>query len=54
MLKRFIDASDGQDLVEYALLAAVVAVGAIAALSGFQGVIATVWQNISNNLSGTG
>jgi pilus assembly protein Flp/PilA len=54
MLKRFIDASDGQDLVEYALLAAIVAVGAIAALNGFQTVINNVWTMISNNLSGAG
>jgi pilus assembly protein Flp/PilA len=52
MLKRLIDDCDGQDLVEYSLLAAVVAIGAIAALTGFQNVIANVWTTISNNLSG--
>jgi len=31
----------GQDLVEYALLAAVVAIGAVTALVAFQGVIAS-------------
>jgi pilus assembly protein Flp/PilA len=52
MLKRLIDECDGQDLVEYALLAAIVALGAIAALQGFQTVIGNVWTQISNNLSG--
>lgn len=52
MLKRFIDECDGQDLVEYALLVAVVALGAVVALNSFQGVISSVWQTIANNLSG--
>jgi Flp pilus assembly pilin Flp len=52
MLKRFIHECDGQDLVEYGLLVAVVALGAVAALSGFQNVITNVWTAIANNLSG--
>ena len=52
MWKLFINDSDGQDLVEYALLVAVVAVGAIAALNGFQNAIGNVWTAISNNLAG--
>jgi len=44
--------ADGSDMVEYALLAAVVAVGAIAALNNFQGVISNVWVLVSNSLSG--
>jgi pilus assembly protein Flp/PilA len=43
---------DGQDLVEYGLLIALVALGLIAALTNFQGAIGDVWQNISNNLAG--
>jgi len=54
MLKRLIDECDGQDMVEYGLLAAVVALGAVAALNGFQNVINNVWTMISNNLSGGG
>jgi pilus assembly protein Flp/PilA len=52
MLKNLIDECDGQDMVEYAVLAAVVALGAVAALSGFQNIIGNVWTTISNNLAG--
>jgi pilus assembly protein Flp/PilA len=54
MLKRLINDCAGQDLVEYALLAAIVALGAVAALASFQGVINNIWTSISNNLSGNG
>ena len=40
-------------MVEYGLLVAVVALGAVAALSGFQNVITNVWSMISNNLNST-
>jgi Flp pilus assembly pilin Flp len=43
---------DGQDLVEYTLLVAVVAVGAIVTLQRFQNVIGNVWTMIASNLSG--
>jgi pilus assembly protein Flp/PilA len=52
MLKRLIKDSEGQDLVEYGLLAAIVALGAVAALNNFQNVIKNVWTAISNNLAG--
>ena len=52
-LKRFVSQCDGQDLVEYGLLIAVVALGAVAALSGFQNIIGNVWSMISNNLNST-
>ncbi len=51
MLKRFIKDSGGQDLVEYALLVAIVALGAVATLAALQAVIGTVWSTISTNLS---
>ena len=51
MLKRFIKNTDGQDLVEYALLVAVVALGAVAALTALQTVISSVWTTISTDLS---
>ncbi len=38
--------------MEYSLLIAVVALGCVVALNGFQNVIANVWTTISNNLSG--
>lgn len=52
MLKCLISESDGQDMVEYALLVAVVALGAVAALRGFQNVIANIWSTVSNSLTG--
>ncbi|MGD1071414.1 MAG: Flp family type IVb pilin [Bryobacteraceae bacterium] len=45
---------DGQDMVEYALLAGIIAVGAIVALTGFQSVITNVWNTVSQDLSGAG
>jgi Flp pilus assembly pilin Flp len=45
--------SGGQDMIEYSLLVAVMALGVVAALSGFQNVIGNVWGMISNNLSGS-
>lgn len=45
---------EGQDLVEYSILIAIVALGAVAALTSFQNVITNVWQSIGNNLSGNG
>jgi Flp pilus assembly pilin Flp len=51
MPKQFVDDVDGQDLVEYALLAAVMALGAVAALTVFQGVIGAAWTAISNSLA---
>ncbi len=52
MPRRLIHERDGQNMVEYALLAAIVALGAVAALSGFQNVISNVWAAISNNMAG--
>ena len=52
LCRRFFHGNGGQDLVEYALLAGVVALGAVAALGAFQKVIAGAWAAISANLSG--
>ena len=52
MLKRLIKNCEGQDLVEYGLLASIVALGAVAALTSFQNVIRNVWTALSNNLAG--
>ena len=52
MLKRLIDDCDGQDMVEYALLIAVVALGAVVALQGFQNIIYNVWSQLSTSLAG--
>lgn len=50
-LKQLIEDCDGQDLVEYALLVAVVALGAVAALAAFTDILAAAWITISTNLS---
>jgi Flp pilus assembly pilin Flp len=50
-LKSLITEQSGQDLVEYALLAAIVAIGSIAALMAFRSVITTAWTTISGMLS---
>jgi Flp pilus assembly pilin Flp len=52
-LRAFIRDCDGQDIVEYGLLIAVVVLGAAAALSGFQNIIGSVWSRISSNLNST-
>jgi pilus assembly protein Flp/PilA len=50
-LKRLIKQQEGQDLVEYGLLIAVVALGAVAALTTFQAAIGAAWASISAMLS---
>ena len=44
----------GQDLVEYALLVALIAIVVIAALNILGPMIATVFQNIATNLQSAG
>jgi len=43
---------DGQDLIEYCLLIAVVALGSVVALAQFQNVIGNIWSTFSNSLNG--
>ncbi len=50
-LKRMIGAQGGQDLVEYALLVAIVAIGCVAALKTFSGIISAAWASIAAMLS---
>lgn len=50
-IPRLVKESDGQDLVEYGLLVAVVALGMVAALTVFQAAITSAWTTISNSLS---
>lgn len=42
---------EGQDLVEYSLLLAFIALAAIALLSGAGKSVATIWTNINTNLT---
>jgi len=49
-LKNFVVSEDGQDLVEYALLAALLSIVSIATLKVLGPKIAAVWTTISNDL----
>jgi Flp pilus assembly pilin Flp len=55
MIARFLDAlwrdESGQDLLEYTLLMAFLALAAVAALTGVQSNVSTLWHSISNALS---
>lgn len=42
---------DGQDLVEYSLLLAFIALAAVALLTSVKNNVQTLWQDISNALS---
>lgn len=50
-LKTFWQEEDGQDLVEYSLLLAFIALAAVAILSGVKGQITALWTSINNALS---
>ena len=49
-LKNFVTREDGQDLVEYALLAALLSIASIAALKVLGPKIAATWATISGEL----
>jgi pilus assembly protein Flp/PilA len=49
-LKNFIAREDGQDLVEYALLAALLSIASIAALKILGPKIAATWTKVSDEL----
>jgi pilus assembly protein Flp/PilA len=51
MLKTFWQEEEGQDMVEYALLLAFVALAGVSLLSGISGSIKTVFTNINTNLT---
>ena len=50
-MKAFWQEEDGQDLVEYSLLLAFIALAAVALLSSVKTQITTLWSDISNALS---
>ena len=51
-LKHMLSDDSGQDLIEYALIASLVGLVAVASLRTLNGAIATVFTNISNTLTG--
>ena len=50
-LKVFWQEDSGQDLIEYALLMAFIALAAVAVLSGVRTNVAKLWNSISNALT---
>jgi pilus assembly protein Flp/PilA len=48
---RWLHDDDGQGLVEYALIIAVIAIAIIGAMSYLQSQIQTIFSNIGNNLT---
>ncbi len=49
--RKLFEEEDGQDLVEYSLLLAFVALAAVAILSNVESSIKTLWKDISNALT---
>jgi pilus assembly protein Flp/PilA len=51
LLKRLIREEDGQDLIEYALVAGLIGVGAVVSLSGLDTKIKTAFNNVGSQLT---
>jgi len=51
LVKTWVHADDGQGLVEYALIIAVIAIAVIVALVFLRGQIENIFSNIGNNLT---
>lgn len=52
-VKNFNDSDEGQDLVEYSLLLAFVAVASVATVIGLSDDISALWTAIANRLAST-
>ena len=50
--KNLVSREEGQDLVEYALVVAIIALGATAAMQGLAGAISTAFGSISTAFAG--
>jgi len=51
-MKRFLEDESGQDLVEYALIVAAVALALIVAVGSLTGAMANLYQSITGKLTG--
>jgi pilus assembly protein Flp/PilA len=51
LLARFIKEEDGQDLIEYALLAALIAIAAVTVMTTLGGSINTIFSNVNGKLT---
>jgi pilus assembly protein Flp/PilA len=49
-MRRFIEDEQGQDLIEYALLASLVAIVSVAALKALGAKVATFYNEVGSNL----
>jgi pilus assembly protein Flp/PilA len=49
-MKQMIEQEDGQDLVEYALVVALIAFGAVAGMNALAGGINTAFKDVSSSL----
>ena len=47
----FMNDESGQDLIEYALVAGLIGLGAVAAMSGLSGKIGNAFNTVGNNLT---
>jgi pilus assembly protein Flp/PilA len=54
LLLRLVREDDGQDLIEYALLAAFISLAAVAAITQLGTAINNIYTKISNTLDGAG
>jgi len=50
-LSKFLKDESGQDLIEYALVAALVGLGSVAAMSGLSNSIANTFNGVGNQLT---
>ena len=51
LLSNLINEDSGQDLIEYALVAALVGLGAVAAMKGLSNSIGTTFSGVGNSLT---
>ena len=51
LIQRFIREEDGQDLIEYALLAAIIAIGAVIAMGALRDQINGTFNDVASKLS---
>ena len=54
IVRRFVREEDGQDLIEYALLAALIGVATVAAMNALQDAIETEFNDVETALEGAG
>ncbi|MFA6810711.1 MAG: Flp family type IVb pilin [Desulfoplanes sp.] len=54
LLKRLWNEEDGVTIIEYSLLAALIAVAAVAALNTLGGKVSSTFEGVSNDMNATG